>query len=176
MFFQYAGLSDWEASFTVSASWLAAMLVAPFVGCLGDAVHRRYPNKGRPVIAQSAILVRSLLMFSILYCVPKKRESFLLFLLLSSLIGLMAGWPGVGVNRPILTEIVLPKHRATVFSLVRHMREDPALSSFARIAEKASAGRDRPAPRTGSSGRLARKSGRMIYRDVRKYHCNSLCI
>ncbi|PHJ20423.1 major facilitator family protein [Cystoisospora suis] len=121
MFFQYAGLSDWEASFTVSASWLAAMLVAPFVGCLGDAVHRRYPNKGRPVMAQSAILIRSFLMFVILSCIPKKRESFLLFLFVSSLIGLMAGWPGVGVNRPILTEIVLPKHRATVFSLFSTM-------------------------------------------------------
>ncbi|KAL8448404.1 hypothetical protein Emag_003955 [Eimeria magna] len=32
--------------------------------------------------------------------------------------GLLAGWPGVGVNRPILTEIVKPEHRATTFALV----------------------------------------------------------
>ncbi|PFH38126.1 transporter, major facilitator family protein [Besnoitia besnoiti] len=121
MFFQYCGLADWQASLTVSASWLAAMFVAPFVGRFGDAVHRRYPNKGRPVLAQTAILVRALLMFLILSCVPKRSGSFPVFFLLSVLVGLMAGWPGVGVNRPILTEIVLPKHRATVFSLFSTM-------------------------------------------------------
>ncbi|CBZ56072.1 putative membrane transporter PFB0275w [Neospora caninum Liverpool] len=121
MFFQYCGLADWQASFTVSASWLAAMFVAPFVGRLGDSVHRLYPNKGRPVLAQLAILTRALLMFLVLACVPKRGSSFPLFLALSTLIGFMAGWPGVGVNRPILTEIVLPRHRATVFSLFSTM-------------------------------------------------------
>ncbi|EPT25050.1 transporter, major facilitator family protein [Toxoplasma gondii ME49] len=121
MFFQYCGLADWQASFTVSASWIAAMLVAPVVGRLGDKVHRLYPNKGRPVLAQLAILTRALLMFLVLSVVPKRASSFPLFLGLSTLIGFMAGWPGVGVNRPVLTEIVLPRHRATVFSLFSTM-------------------------------------------------------
>ncbi|KEP65689.1 UNVERIFIED_CONTAM: transporter, major facilitator family protein [Hammondia hammondi] len=121
MFFQYCGLADWQASFTVSASWIAAMLVAPVVGRLGDKVHRLYPNKGRPVLAQLAILTRALLMFLVLSAVPKRASSFPLYLGLSTLIGFMAGWPGVGVNRPVLTEIVLPRHRATVFSLFSTM-------------------------------------------------------
>ncbi|CDJ61152.1 hypothetical protein, conserved [Eimeria maxima] len=41
-----------------------------------------------------------------------------IFVLLAILIGFLAGWPGVGVNRPILTEIVNPEHRATTFALV----------------------------------------------------------
>ncbi|CDJ36692.1 uncharacterized protein EMH_0093730 [Eimeria mitis] len=53
-----------------------------------------------------------------LTCVPREAHSIGIFVLLAVLIGFLAGWPGVGVNRPILTEIVNPEHRATTFALV----------------------------------------------------------
>ncbi|PFH33628.1 transporter, major facilitator family protein [Besnoitia besnoiti] len=118
MWFQYCGLTDWWSSFIVSASWMAAMFVAPFVGCMGDYASRLSPDHGRPLVAQVSLLLRSGLMAVMLTCVPLRASSFWIFLVLAVLIGFLAGWPGVGVNRPILSEIVKPQHRATVFALV----------------------------------------------------------
>ncbi|PHJ22309.1 major facilitator family protein [Cystoisospora suis] len=118
MWFQYCGISDWWSSFIVSASWVSAMFVAPFVGCLGDYVSRLSPDHGRPFLAQASLLLRSALMAVMLVCIPLKASSFWAFLTLAILIGFLAGWPGVGVNRPILSEVVKPQHRATVFALV----------------------------------------------------------
>ncbi|EPR58840.1 transporter, major facilitator family protein [Toxoplasma gondii GT1] len=118
MWFQYCGITDWWSSFIVSASWIAAMFVAPFVGCLGDYASRLSRDHGRPLVAQISLILRSGLMAILLTCIPLQPSSFWIFLVLSVLIGFLAGWPGVGVNRPILSEIVKPQHRATVFALV----------------------------------------------------------
>lgn len=95
------------------------MVVAPVIGYTGDIVHSRYPNHGRQCLAQVCIVARCILMTVMLTCVPREAQSVLIFVLLAILIGFLAGWPGVGVNRPILTEIVNPEHRATTFALVR---------------------------------------------------------
>lgn len=118
MYFQYCNIPDWWASFIVSSSWIAAMIVAPVIGYTGDIVHSRYPNHGRQCLAQVCIVVRCMLMTVMLTCVPRVATSVWIFVLLAILIGFLAGWPGVGVNRPILTEIVNPEHRATTFALV----------------------------------------------------------
>ncbi|KAL8444981.1 hypothetical protein Emed_005950 [Eimeria media] len=118
MYFQYCNLPGWWASFIVSSSWIAAMVVAPFIGCAGDYVHSKYPNHGRQCLAQVCIVLRCVLMTIMLICVPRQPESLWIFCILAILVGFLAGWPGVGVNRPILTEIVKPEHRATTFALV----------------------------------------------------------
>ncbi|KAL8427835.1 hypothetical protein Efla_005801 [Eimeria flavescens] len=118
MYFQYCNIPDWWASFIVSSSWIAAMVVAPIIGCAGDYVHSKYPNHGRQCLAQVCILLRCILMTMMLTLVPRQPHSLWIFLVLAIIIGLLAGWPGVGVNRPILTEIVKPEHRATTFALV----------------------------------------------------------
>ncbi|KAL8435401.1 hypothetical protein ACSSS7_002533 [Eimeria intestinalis] len=94
------------------------MVIAPFIGCAGDYVHSKYPNHGRQCLAQVCIFLRCVLMTVMLTCVPRQPESLWTFFILAILVGLLAGWPGVGVNRPILTEIVKPEHRATTFALV----------------------------------------------------------
>ncbi|KAL8270167.1 hypothetical protein Esti_005894 [Eimeria stiedai] len=118
MYFQYCNLPGWWASFIVSSSWIAAMVVAPFIGCAGDYVHSKYPNHGRQCLAQVCIILRCALMTVMLICVPRQTESLWSFFVLAILLGFLAGWPGVGVNRPILTEIVKPEHRATTFAMV----------------------------------------------------------
>lgn len=119
MYFQYCNIPDWWASFIVSSSWLAAMVIAPVIGCVGDHVYSKYPHHGRQSLAQVCIVARCVLMSVMLTCVPRKADSLWTFLALAILIGFLAGWPGVGVNRPILAEIVWPEHRATAFALVR---------------------------------------------------------
>ncbi|CDJ66536.1 hypothetical protein, conserved [Eimeria necatrix] len=118
MYFQYCSIPDWWASFIVSSSWIAAMVVAPVIGCTGDFIHSRYPYHGRQCLAQICIVARCLLMTIMLTCVPREASSLGTFVILAVLMGFLAGWPGVGVNRPILTEIVYPEHRATTFALV----------------------------------------------------------
>ncbi|OEH80398.1 hypothetical protein cyc_05985 [Cyclospora cayetanensis] len=118
MYFQYCNIPDWWASFIVSSSWIAAMIVAPVIGLTGDFIHSRHPHHGRQCLAQVCIVARCVLMTVMLTCVPRESESLWIFLVLAILIGFLAGWPGVGVNRPILTEIVHPDHRATTFALV----------------------------------------------------------
>ena len=118
MWLQYCGQGTMGSSSIVSASLVTAMLISPFVGRMTDLIHRFHPQKGRALVAQIAIILRCILMYIMLRCIDRSPRSFISFLFVSSCIGLLAGWPGVGVNRPILTEIVLPNHRATVFSLV----------------------------------------------------------
>lgn len=118
MYFQYCGIADWWASFIVSCSWIAAMFVAPVVGCIGDFVHEKYPRHGRQCLAQVSIALRSILMTIMLLCIPRSPHFLWAFVITATLIGFLAGWPGVGVNRPIMTEIVKPEHRATIFAMV----------------------------------------------------------
>ena len=118
MYFQYCSIPDWWASFIVSSSWIAAMVVAPVIGYTGDYIHSRYPHHGRQCLAQVCIIARCILMTAMLTCEPREAQSLWIFVVLAVLIGFLAGWPGVGVNRPILTEIVHPEHRATTFALV----------------------------------------------------------
>lgn len=95
------------------------MVVAPVIGYTGDIVHSRFPNHGRQCLAQVCIVARCVLMTVMLACVPREAKSLWIFVVMAILIGFLAGWPGVGVNRPILTEIVNPEHRATTFAMVR---------------------------------------------------------
>lgn len=128
MYFQCCGLSDAAASFVVSVSWVTAMLVSPVVGRVSDAAARRFEDRGRAALAQGALALRAMLMLTLLRGLEPHPKNFGGFVVLSALVGLMAGWPGVGANRPVLTEIVMPQHRATAFALVSghlsiHVRE-----------------------------------------------------
>ena len=118
MWLQTCGLGNASASFVVSVSFFTSLFASLLSGVVTDAIHKKYPVRGRPVVAQTAILLRCVLLFIMLRCIGRSPQSFYHFLTLSAAIGLLAGWPGIGVNRPILTEIVNPNHRATVFSLV----------------------------------------------------------
>ncbi|KAL8274003.1 hypothetical protein Esti_002092 [Eimeria stiedai] len=57
MWLQLCGQGSWGSSWIVSSSLLTAMLVSPFVGRAVDAVHKRYPERGRAFLAQLAIVL-----------------------------------------------------------------------------------------------------------------------
>ncbi|KAF7458353.1 transporter, major facilitator family protein [Cryptosporidium felis] len=116
MWLQYCGLSPLLATVVYSSSWISAILISPFVGKASDYIESIYPWIGRQVLAQSAILLRIVFMFILLRCIPWGSANFVYYLLVSILIGFMAGWPGVGASRPILCQIVRPHHRATLFA------------------------------------------------------------
>ena len=93
------------------------MATVPFAGRVGDYVFRLSPAHGRQAAAQVALLLRCFFVFIIFHVIPREPESFWYYLVLSTVVGVFAGWP-TAVNRPILAEIVKPQHKATVFSLV----------------------------------------------------------
>ncbi|KAH8740179.1 hypothetical protein FG386_001840 [Cryptosporidium ryanae] len=117
MWLQYCGLSPLLSTIVYSSSWISAILISPFVGKASDYVESLYPSVGRQVLAQSAIFLRIIFMLIFLRYIPWGSNYFLSYLIVSVLIGFMAGWPGVGAARPILCQIVEPHHRATLFAI-----------------------------------------------------------
>ncbi|KAF7455922.1 transporter, major facilitator family protein [Cryptosporidium felis] len=124
MWLQSTGLSQLSASFIVSISWVAAMMIAPIVGFVSDIFFNFSPSKGRILMAQLSLAFRSIFIYFLIAKVPNIVSSFtseepktVVFSIISFAIGLLAGWPGIGACRPILCEVVLPQHRATVFAL-----------------------------------------------------------
>ncbi|KAH7648443.1 membrane associated transporter [Cryptosporidium bovis] len=124
MWLQSTGLSHSSAAFIVSASWLAAILISPIIGFVSDLFFKLSPSKGRIIMAQSSLIFRSIFLYFFIAKVPFIISSYafenhkvILFSLISFIIGLFAGWPGIGACRPIFCEVILPQHRATVFAL-----------------------------------------------------------
>ncbi|KAH8581897.1 major facilitator superfamily transporter [Cryptosporidium sp. chipmunk genotype I] len=117
MWLQYCGLSPLLATTVYSSSWISAILISPFVGKASDYIESIHPWIGRQALAQTAILLRIIFMVILLRYIPWGSHFFLHYLFVSILIGFMAGWPGVGASRPILCQIVMPHHRATLFAI-----------------------------------------------------------
>lgn len=117
MWLQYCGLNPLLATTVYSSSWISAILISPLVGKTSDYIESIYPWIGRQALAQTAILLRIVFMIILLKYIPWGSHYFIYYLFISILIGFMAGWPGVGASRPILCQIVLPHHRATLFAI-----------------------------------------------------------
>eukprot|EP00923_Selenidium_pygospionis_P032235 GHVN01056913.1.p1 GENE.GHVN01056913.1~~GHVN01056913.1.p1 ORF type:complete len:680 (-),score=50.32 GHVN01056913.1:1158-3197(-) len=118
LFFQYCGVDNLRSSIILSSSWAAAVAVSPLVGLIADGFHKLSPNHGRTYMAQCSVVIRIIAMTLMLTVVPQKPESFIIFLGFAIVIGLLAGWPGVGANRPLLAEVSRMEHRAGVYALV----------------------------------------------------------
>ncbi|KAK9171697.1 Major Facilitator Superfamily protein [Cryptosporidium meleagridis] len=124
MWLQSTGLSQFSASFIVSISWVAAMFVSPIVGFVSDIFYNFSPSKGRILMAQLSLVFRSIFIYFLIARVPiavsyfdSEQYKLIVYSIISFIIGLFAGWPGIGACRPILCEVILPQHRATVFAL-----------------------------------------------------------
>ncbi|KAH0472497.1 MAG: uncharacterized protein KVP18_003404 [Porospora cf. gigantea A] len=115
MFFQYLGVEDIEAAFMSASMLFGTLLAGPIGGILGDYLHRVFPNHGRPFAGQIALLVRIPLVF-LLFWEAESRGKWVLSGL-AFLVGL-ASFAGICVTRPVLSEVAMPAHRATVFSIV----------------------------------------------------------
>eukprot|EP01054_Gregarina_sp_Poly1_P011028 Gregarina_sp_Poly_1__11027@NODE_87_length_15225_cov_52_775630_g75_i0_p4_GENE_NODE_87_length_15225_cov_52_775630_g75_i0NODE_87_length_15225_cov_52_775630_g75_i0_p4_ORF_typecomplete_len463_score39_06MFS_1/PF07690_16/2e46Sugar_tr/PF00083_24/6_9e25MFS_2/PF13347_6/1_3e10MFS_2/PF13347_6/1e08MFS_1_like/PF12832_7/2_3e13MFS_1_like/PF12832_7/0_00022ATG22/PF11700_8/9_9e11ATG22/PF11700_8/0_017MFS_3/PF05977_13/2_3e11MFS_3/PF05977_13/0_03OATP/PF03137_20/4e10TRI12/PF06609_13/9_7e10TRI12/PF06609_13/3_4e02MFS_4/ len=117
MFFQYCGLSDLEAGFVTGAMLVGAMISGPVGGFIGDYFSQKAPNHGRPFIAQLSMLLRIPVLVLCFHLIQRDPQSFNEFFTLALCLGL-SSFAGAAVNRPILSDVVLAEHRATVFSIV----------------------------------------------------------
>ncbi|KAL7066504.1 hypothetical protein ACR3K2_30440 [Cryptosporidium serpentis] len=123
MWLQNTGLSSFNASIVISVSWISAMIVAPLVGLVSDIFYQMSPSRGRSVMAQVSLIFRCIFIIIFIAYVPILTSQYKseivklwIFSFVSFCVGMFAGWPGIGACRPILSEIVLPSHKATVFA------------------------------------------------------------
>lgn len=116
MFFQYAGMSDAQAALLTGALLIGAAVGGVVGGWLGDRLYEKWPRHGRAALGQFAILIRLPLLALGYLVVPRNPEYFTAYLFLGLGIGL-SSMAGVAVNRPIISDVVMPNHRATIFAI-----------------------------------------------------------
>ncbi|ETW32540.1 hypothetical protein PFFCH_00062 [Plasmodium falciparum FCH/4] len=116
MFFQYCGLSDLQAAIITGFLLIGSAIGGVVGGHFGDIMHDISNKHGRPLLGQLAMFGRVPLVLLIYLVIPKRKESFELFALSCFCLGL-SSIAGVAVNRPIVSDIIRPDYRGTVFSL-----------------------------------------------------------
>jgi len=116
LFFQLGGISDLQASMIDIASQLSGSLGALLGGAIGDRLSRCSKNHGRPITAQLSVLAGIPVAWLLFMQRPSESEAFAYYLVLMVVLGLTATWCGVGVNLPILSELVAGDRRATIMA------------------------------------------------------------
>jgi MFS family permease len=117
LYFQYQGLTDAEAGIAACFLHIGAMISGPFAGILGDIMSQHYPYHGRLVLAQLSMLFRVPFAVLAFFFLPTFYNTFWIYCSVCFILGTFCVG-GVVINRPVLAELVLPSHRATVFSIV----------------------------------------------------------
>eukprot|EP00446_Apocalathium_sp_SHHI-4_P030124 CAMPEP_0177237486 /NCGR_PEP_ID=MMETSP0367-20130122/46020_1 /TAXON_ID=447022 ORGANISM="Scrippsiella hangoei-like, Strain SHHI-4" /NCGR_SAMPLE_ID=MMETSP0367 /ASSEMBLY_ACC=CAM_ASM_000362 /LENGTH=540 /DNA_ID=CAMNT_0018688479 /DNA_START=23 /DNA_END=1645 /DNA_ORIENTATION=+ len=116
LFFQLGGIKDWQASIIDVASQIAGSMGGMIGGIVGDSLSRCSRFHGRPITAQISVLAGIPVAWFIFMTSPPESSAFTYYLLLMIVLGLTATWCGVGVNLPILSEIVKSDRRATIMA------------------------------------------------------------
>jgi len=116
LFFQLGGIKDWQASIIDVASQIAGSMGGMIGGCVGDSLSRLSRHHGRPITAQISVLAGIPVAWFIFMTQPPESSAFTYYLMLMIVLGLTATWCGVGVNLPILSEIVKDDRRATIMA------------------------------------------------------------
>mmetsp|Transcript_59284 Transcript_59284/g.171296 ORF Transcript_59284/g.171296 Transcript_59284/m.171296 type:complete len:555 (-) Transcript_59284:88-1752(-) len=117
LFFQLNKISDFEASLIDVFSQIAGSAGAFLGGAIGDCMTRCSRNHGRPLTAQISVLAGMPVAWFVFAAEPPTEDhAFAYYLCLMVTLGLFATWCGVGVNLPILSEIVRDDRRATIMA------------------------------------------------------------
>jgi len=117
-YLQKCGFSD-EISAVITSFAILGMALGGLVGgMLGDWAARKSPRHGRAVIGQAACILPVPFIFAFLLGAPSLAltASASVLATLAFLSGLVWPWPGPGVSRPILSEIVPPTDRAAIIA------------------------------------------------------------
>lgn len=116
LYFQVAGLTDLGAGVLQASNQFVSAFGNLLGGKIGDSLARRCPNHGRAFAAQISVF-SGIPLAALLFLVPPPSEgAFFWYLFLVVAMGLLATWCAVGVNWPILTQIVAPENRGTVMA------------------------------------------------------------
>uniref|UniRef100_A0A7S1L9N0 Major facilitator superfamily (MFS) profile domain-containing protein n=1 Tax=Alexandrium catenella TaxID=2925 RepID=A0A7S1L9N0_ALECA len=116
LFFQIGGLSDLQASVIQVFQQIAGSLGSLLGGAISDLLTKWSRHHGRPLTAQISVLSGIPVAWFLFMQSPPSAGTFYYYLSLMVVLGLTATWCGIGVNLPILSEIVKPGNRATIMA------------------------------------------------------------
>jgi len=116
LFFQLSGITDFQASLIDVFAQIAGSFGGIIGGVVGDGMSRCSPNHGRPLTAQISVLAGIPIVWFIFMAPAPENGAFAYYLLLMATLGLTATWCGVGVNLPILAQIVREDRRSTIMA------------------------------------------------------------
>jgi len=106
-----------RAASLAAAGQIAGAFGGLLGGMIGDRLSRCSPHHGRPLTAQISVMAGIPVAYLTFMVDPPEGDAgFYYYLGLVVFLGLTASWCGVGVNLPILTEIVKPEGRATILA------------------------------------------------------------
>jgi len=129
LFFQVAGIGDFLAGTLQASNFIASAFGNLLGGWIGDSLARRWPSHGRPFTAQISVFA-GIPIAALIFMVPAPQGwAFPWYLFLVVSLGLLASWCAVGVNWPILTQIVTADNRGAVMAW-----EAAVEGSFASVA------------------------------------------
>jgi MFS family permease len=111
-----SGIKDGLAGTLQACSFIAGAFGNLLGGKIGDSFARRWPNHGRAFTAQISVIA-GIPIAALIFMVPAPQGwAFPWYLFLVVSLGLLASWCAVGVNWPILTQIVAPDNRGAVMA------------------------------------------------------------
>lgn len=116
LFFQLSGITNFQASIIDVCSQISGSIGGLLGGIIGDNLSRCSKYHGRPLTAQISVLAGIPVAWFIFMTRAPESCAFAYYLLLMVCLGLTATWCGVGVNLPILSEIVKDDRRATIMA------------------------------------------------------------
>ncbi|CAK9011511.1 unnamed protein product [Durusdinium trenchii] len=136
LFYQVGGIGDAKAAILAALGQASGGFGGILGGLIGDRLSRSCPLHGRPLTAQISVTAGIPVAYlTFMVDPPEGDTAFFYYMGLVIFLGLMATWCGVGVNLPILTEIVRPEGRSTILAW-----ESALESTFACILGNAMVG------------------------------------
>lgn len=117
-FVQYSGVSDITAGCIASGMLFFASWGALLGGYISDGLTKLSRFHGRPLTAQISALISIPVAVCYYHYVPRSVQGVPYWSVLVVIFGLCATWCDHGVNRPMLTEVVAPKHRARILGVL----------------------------------------------------------
>eukprot|EP00401_Gymnodinium_catenatum_P042642 CAMPEP_0117460662 /NCGR_PEP_ID=MMETSP0784-20121206/2123_1 /TAXON_ID=39447 /ORGANISM="" /LENGTH=423 /DNA_ID=CAMNT_0005254341 /DNA_START=110 /DNA_END=1377 /DNA_ORIENTATION=+ len=116
LYWTTSGFGDGQAAQLAMAGGVGSIFGNLFSGYLGDAVARRYPDRGRIFVAIASVICGIPLYVGMFY-LPAGDYHFAAAVLLQSTFGFVSCWTPAATNRPICAELVRsPAERAQILS------------------------------------------------------------
>jgi len=116
LFFQVAGVTDFQASMISVAGQLAGSAGNILGGVISDGLVKVTPYHGRAITAQISVLSGIPIAYFVFMHAAPEGGAFAYYMVLMTLLGLLATWCGTAVNLPILSQLVQPGNRATIMA------------------------------------------------------------
>ncbi|NHJ04882.1 MAG: MFS transporter [Candidatus Heimdallarchaeota archaeon] len=133
---EHIGFADVLAGIAFAVIAIGAALGNLFGGYFGDWAAKRWPNKGRIMVAQISVILGIPMMFLIFLAIPREATTAVLiaFIALGIITGFAISWCAPAANNPIFSELFDPEIRSSAFSIDRLFEGSIAASGTAIVA------------------------------------------